>query len=104
MASKPDVREKELQEVPLWAANKQSWPKGVRTIGAIEMDCLAIDRSGRLYWDGKAIEVRQFKLRTFELTLAVIGVTAAVAAVVLGGWEWFCQLAWLGQSVCPPTQ
>src|SRR6266478_8442989 len=57
------TREDELREVPLWRANKESWPAGVRPIGLdVEGDCLDIDRRGNLYWDGKPVEVRHFWL------------------------------------------
>jgi hypothetical protein len=53
------TREEELREVPLWTANKERWPPGVRGIGTEEMDCLGVDRRGNLYWDGKPVEVRR---------------------------------------------
>jgi len=37
------TRDEELKAVPLWKADKQKWPPGVRTIGQDEMDCLGID-------------------------------------------------------------
>jgi len=51
-------REDELREVPLWKANKERWPPGVREIAMEEQDCLGIDRRGNLYWDGKPIELQ----------------------------------------------
>ena len=44
------TREDELKEVPLWKANKELWPPGVREIDIEEQDCLGIDRYGNLYW------------------------------------------------------
>jgi hypothetical protein len=38
-------REDELREVPLWKANKERWPPGVREIAMEEQDCLGIDSS-----------------------------------------------------------
>lgn len=37
------TREDELKEVPLWKANKELWPPGVREIDIEEQDCLGID-------------------------------------------------------------
>jgi hypothetical protein len=34
------TREDELREVPLWKANKELWPPGVREIDMEEQDCL----------------------------------------------------------------
>jgi hypothetical protein len=57
-------REDELREVPLWKANKERWPPGVREIAMEEQDCLGIDRRGNLYWDGRhlALRYRHFSL------------------------------------------
>jgi hypothetical protein len=66
------TREDELKEVPLWTANKQAWPPGVRTIGQDELDCLGVDRRGNLYWDGKPVEVRHFSLTLWQKVGAVI--------------------------------
>src|SRR5436190_19511189 len=57
------TRQDELSDVPLWKANKQTWPRGVRPIGQGELDCLGIDRRGDLYWDGKPIEVAVYNRR-----------------------------------------
>ena len=47
------TREEEMKEVPLWTANQDRWPPGVRTISMDqEMDCLGVDRLGNLYSDG----------------------------------------------------
>src|SRR5215510_3109021 len=58
-------REDELREVPLWKANKERWPPGVREIAMEEQDCLGIDRRGNLYWDGKPIEVSRRQIREY---------------------------------------
>jgi hypothetical protein len=76
------TREEELKEVPLWTANKDSWPPGVRTISMDqEMDCLGVDRHGNLYWDGKPVEVRHFSLTGWQAFWAsVIAGFAAAGA------------------------
>ena len=66
-------REDELREVPLWKANKERWPPGVRETAMEEQDCLGIDRRGNLYWDGKPIEVRYFGLTLTRWQQVVYG-------------------------------
>jgi hypothetical protein len=75
------TREDELREVPLWKANKEAWPAGVREIGQDELNCLGIDLRGNLYWDGKPIEVRHFLLTRWQKVGAVI---VAVSALIGG--------------------
>ena len=95
------TREDELKEVPLWTANKQAWPPGVRAIGQDELDCLGVDRRGNLYWDGKPVEVRHFSLTFWQKVGAVIiAGSALVAAIGAGfqGWtayhDWACRVDW----------
>ena len=93
------TREDELREVPLWRANKESWPAGVRTIGLdVEGDCLGIDRRGNLYWDGKPVEVRHFWLTRWQKVGAVIIVVSALIGAIgaaAQGWvaydDWACR-------------
>jgi hypothetical protein len=96
-------REDELREVPLWKANKERWPPGVREIAMEEQDCLGIDRYGNLYWDGRPIEVRYFWLlltRWQQVGAVIVVVSAllgAISAVTLG-WvayaDWACRADW----------
>lgn len=95
-------REKELCSVPPKPADKANWPKGVRTIGQDELDKLGVDRWGRIYWDGKTVEIREFRLRWPERIIAFIGVFFAVIAVIIQTWQWGCQLEWLSTNICPP--
>jgi hypothetical protein len=91
------TREDELREVPLWKANKELWPPGVREIDMEEQDCLGIDRYGNLYWDGRPIEVRYILLTPRQTVWAVIiAVSALIGAIgaVTQGWvayeNWAC--------------
>jgi hypothetical protein len=88
--------------VPLWKANKQTWPPGVRTIGENELDCLGIDRTGNLYRDGKPIEVRNFSLTPWQRAGTII-VTASAAAAALAttvqAWVAACEANWL-TAIC----
>jgi len=94
------TREDELREVPLWKANKERWPPGVREIAMEEQDCLGIDRRGNLYWDGKPIEVRYFGLtltRWQQVGAAIVVVSALIGAIGVAtqGWvaydDWACR-------------
>jgi hypothetical protein len=76
------TREDELREVPLWKANKELWPPGVREIAVEEQDCLGIDRYGNLYWDGRPIEVRYiFLTRRQAVWAVIIAISALVGAI-----------------------
>ena len=94
-------RSEELKTTPPNTASKP-WPKGVRTVSWNEMDLLGVDRQGRLYWDGRAVEVRELTLKWPERTLAVSGILVAIVAVVIQSWQWGCELAWLQAGWCPP--
>jgi hypothetical protein len=50
-------RAEELRRVPLQTIDKSKWPKDVRPIGMSEADGLGIDTDGRLYWNGKPVEI-----------------------------------------------
>jgi hypothetical protein len=92
------TRDEELKAVPHWKANKQRWRDGVRAIGQDELDCLGIDRSGNLYWDGHPIEVRRFSLTFWQgvgaVTVALSAVVAAVGTAAQG-WAAACNLHWI---------
>ena len=75
------TRQDELSDVPLWKANKQTWPRGVRPIGQGELDCLGIDRRGDLYWDGKPVEVRHLRLTGWQRFWA----TLVSLFIIVGG-------------------
>ena len=96
-------REDELREVPLWKANKERWPPGVREIAMEEQDCLGIDRYGNLYWDGRPIEVRYFWLtltRWQQVGAVIVVVSALLGAIgaATQGWvayaDWACRADW----------
>lgn len=97
------TREDELREVPLWKANKERWPPGVREIDVEEQDCLGIDRYGNLYWDGRPIEVRYFWLtltRWQTVWAVIVAVSALIGAIgaATQGWmayeDWACRAGW----------
>jgi hypothetical protein len=50
-------REEELRHVPPYPIDQSKWPTSVRPISMSESGGLGIDRPGRLYWDGKPVEI-----------------------------------------------
>jgi hypothetical protein len=99
------TREDEFREVPLWNANKEKWPPGVREIAVEEQDCLGIDRYGNLYWDGKAVEARHLWLSLLLTRWQQVGAVIVVISVLIGaigaatqGWvayeDWACRAGW----------
>jgi hypothetical protein len=102
------TREDELREVPLWKANKAAWPPGVRSVGIDEADCLGIDRSGNLYWDGKPVEVRRFALTFWQKVWGgIVAASVVVSAIGAGvqGWtaynDWACTVGWWAVTCAP---
>jgi hypothetical protein len=76
--------EDELREVPLWRANKGTWPPGVREIRVEEADCLGVDRHGNLYWDGKPVEVRHIWLSLLLTRWQQVGAVIVVVSALFG--------------------
>jgi hypothetical protein len=50
-------REDELRRVPLQKIDKSKWPSHVREISIPETAGLGIDNNGRLYWNGRPVEI-----------------------------------------------
>lgn len=76
--------------------------RGVHSIGITDLSRLAIDNEGRLYWDGKPVEVRR---RVMMSRAQVIGASivslflliGAVGAAIHGSaaaLDWACRLGW----------
>jgi hypothetical protein len=75
-----------------------------------EADGLGIDRDGRLYWNGKPVEIIG---RRLDLTRAQAGVAIAVAiftgiaaiGTAAQGWtayhDWACRTGWPSFAACP---
>jgi hypothetical protein len=78
-------REDEIRRVPLQTIDKSKWPKDVRPIGMGEADGLGIDPDGRLYWNGKPVEIigRRIDL-TWTQTVVAIAVAVFTAIGALG--------------------
>src|SRR5262245_47234940 len=50
-------RVEEMVRVPLQEIDKSTWPRHVRPIAISETGGLGIDPDGRLYWNGKPVEI-----------------------------------------------
>ena len=85
--------------------------RNVHTIGITDLSRLSIDRDGRLYWDGKPVEVRRriMMSRAQILSAVVIGafvVIGAVGAAINGtaaAIDWACRIGWT-KSYCGPAE
>ncbi len=78
---------------------------GVHPIGIHDLTRLAVDNDGRLYWDGKPVEVnrRLIMSRKQALGASVIAVLLAIAALgaaiqgAATAHDWSCRLGWSSQ-------
>jgi hypothetical protein len=102
--------EQELKDVPPQTIDPSKWPKGIRPISIGETGGLGIDRDGRLYWNGKPVEIigRRLDLTKPQFALAVIAAIAtsirAIATCVQAGTayhEWACKVHWSAWVACP---
>lgn len=84
--------------------------RDVHTIGISDLTRLAIDNDGRLYWDGKPVEVSRRMLMSRR---QVLGATLVAAFVVMGAigaaiqgasaaHDWACRFG-LSSSYCGPA-
>ena len=76
-----------------------------------DLSRLSIDRDGRLYWDGKPVEVR----RRISMSRAqIVGASIVAAFVVIGALgaaiqgtvaarDWACRLGWTTQHCTVPS-
>jgi hypothetical protein len=76
--------------------------RNVHSLAAADLSRLSIDNDGRLYWDGKPVEVR----RRIQMSRAqVVGASVVAAFIVIGAVgaavqgslalrDWTCRLGW----------
>jgi hypothetical protein len=82
--------------------------RNVHTIGITDLSRLSIDNDGRLYWDGKPVEVRrrimmsrpQIVGATFVAVFVVIGAIGAAVHGSAAALDWACRLGW-ATTYCP---
>jgi hypothetical protein len=90
--------------------------RNVHPIGITDLSRLSIDNDGRLYWDGKPVEVRRRILmsRAQIVGVSVIGTFVAIGAIgaaIQGSAavrDWSCRLGWTnsycGLPDAPPAR
>lgn len=107
---KPEERAKELERVPAQVIDKSQWPKHVRSISIGETDGLGVDANGRLYWNGKPVEIigQRLDLTWPQLIVAIVVAVATVVAALatsVQGFvayeDWACKVHWPAASACP---
>jgi hypothetical protein len=103
-------REDELRRVPLLKIDKSKWPTTIRPIGLEENNGLGVDTSGRLYWDGKPVEIigQRLDLTRAQWWVAVfVAVFTGLAAVgtcvqaAVAYQDWACKAGWPVPVACP---
>jgi hypothetical protein len=106
-------RAEELQRVPLQTIDKSKWPRDVRPIGMSETGGLGIDASGRLYWNGKPVEIigRRIDLTKSQNVIAIaVAIFTAIAAIgtLAQGWtayhDWACRNKEPSIIACPTIE
>jgi hypothetical protein len=103
-------REDELKRIPLQTIDTSRWPRYVRPIAVGEANGLGIDNDGRLYWNGKPVEIigRRLDLTRGQFFLAVVvALFTAVGAIgaAAQGWaayhDWACRNKLPAAISCP---
>jgi hypothetical protein len=99
----------DLEAIPFQPIDRSTWPKTVRPI-SLDEEGLGIDRDGRLYWNGKSVEIVGQRLdltRTQAWIGIAVAVFTAIAAVgtAVQGWtayhDWACKTGWWTFVGCP---
>lgn len=103
-----------IEEAPPEEPTRQEEPhphgRNVHTIGISDLTRLAIDNDGRLYWDGKPVEVSR---RMMMSRKQILGAGLIAGFVVIGGLgaaiqgaaaarDWACRLGW-SSKYCAPS-
>jgi hypothetical protein len=104
-------REEELQRIPHQTIDKSKWPKTIRPISLSESDGLGIDAEGRLYWNGRPVEIigRRLDLTWTQAWIAIIVAIFTVIGTIgaaAQGWaayhDWACRNNARAYVACPP--
>jgi hypothetical protein len=104
-------REEELRRVPLYPIDQSKWPASVRPISMSESGGLGIDRSGRLYWDGKPVEIigqrldltwPQFLVAILIMIFIGIAALGTIVQAAVDYQDWACQTGHPSLIACPP--
>ena len=98
-------------ETPATPAPPAQPGRDVRPVGAMDLTRLSIDNDGRLYWDGKPVEVRRRLMMSRAQILgtsllALFIVIGAIGAAIQGSTaahEWACKLGWVSRHCNAPA-
>ncbi|MBM3527613.1 MAG: hypothetical protein FJX62_05945 [Alphaproteobacteria bacterium] len=85
--------------------------RNVRPVGTMDLTRLSIDNDGRLYWDGKPVEVRRriAMSRRQIVGAAIIGVFVVIGAIgaaiqgTAAARDWACRLGWIESTCATPA-
>ena len=83
----------------------------IRSVGVMDLTRLSIDDDGRLYWDGKPVEVRRriTMSRAQIIGASIIGAFAAIAAIgaaiqgTATAYDWACRAGWTSGPCSMPV-
>ncbi len=84
--------------------------RDARAVGAMDLSRMSIDNDGRLYWDGKPVEVRRriMMSRAQIVGASLIGVFVVIGAVgaamqgSAAAHDWACRIGWTS-AYCTPS-
>src|ERR1700721_1757781 len=88
-------REDELKKIPAQRGPSDLPPGKFRSISMDEIDSLQVDRNGRLYWDGKPVEVSRRLTFCQSVGAFLVGTFVVIGSggSFLQGWRAFHDLA-----------
>jgi hypothetical protein len=102
-------REDELKRIPAQSGRSDLPPGKLRSISMDEIDLLQIDRNGRLYCDGKPVEVSRRLTFWQSVGAFIVGTFVVIGSVdsFLQGWTVYhdlaCRMGWYTFAVtCVP--
>jgi hypothetical protein len=106
-------RVEEMVRVPLQEIDKSTWPRHVRPIAISETGGLGLDPDGRLYWNGKPVEIvgsridltwGQFWLAVIVALFTAIGGLGAAAQGWAAYHDWACKNKRPAIVACPSPE
>jgi hypothetical protein len=85
--------------------------RNVHAVGAMDLTRLSIDNDGRLYWDGKPVEVRRRLMMSRGQAVGtslialfiVIGAIGAALQGSVAAHDWACRLGWTTTYCADPA-
>jgi hypothetical protein len=102
-------REDELKRIPAQSGRSDLPPGKLRSISMDKIDLLQVDRNGRLYWDGKPVEVSRRLTFWQSVGAFMVGTFVVIGSVgsFLQGWTAYhdlaCRMGWYMFAVaCVP--